>query len=91
MVQAYQADIGSKFNLPLTRREREILILIAKGRTNQEIADSLVLSYSTVRNHISSIFTKLEINNRAQATALAIYSGLIQVEDMLPMLEKISV
>lgn len=63
--------------LPITSREKEILVHLASGKTNKQISQSLMLSPSTVRNHISSIFTKLNISNRSQATAIAIYSGLL--------------
>ena len=63
--------------LPITSREKEILVHLAKGQTNKEISQVLNLSPSTVRNHISSIFAKLKISNRSQATAIAIYSGLL--------------
>ncbi|MBI3590991.1 MAG: response regulator transcription factor [Candidatus Melainabacteria bacterium] len=63
--------------LPITNREKEILIQMAQGKTNREISQKLILSTSTVRNHISSIFAKLRISNRSQATAIAIYSGLL--------------
>ncbi len=55
----------------LTGREREVLQLIADGATNRDIASRLVLSPKTVRNHISNIFTKLQVADRAQAIALA--------------------
>ena len=64
-------------DLPITNREREILTLLACGKTNREISRELMLSHSTVRNHISSIFAKLKISNRSQATAVAIYAGLL--------------
>ena len=64
-------------DLPITNREREIMVQLAQGKTNREISQKLILSTSTVRNHISSIFTKLRISNRSQATAIAIYSGLL--------------
>ncbi len=64
-------------SLPITNREREVLIHLACGKTNKQISECLMLSPSTVRNHISSIFTKLKISNRSQATAIAIYSGLL--------------
>lgn len=51
----------------LTDREREILALIAQGRTNTEIAERLVISLKTVRNYISSIFSKLQVADRSQA------------------------
>ncbi len=63
--------------LPITGREKEILVHLASGKTNKQISKSLMLSPSTVRNHISSIFTKLNISNRSQATAIAIYAGLL--------------
>jgi DNA-binding NarL/FixJ family response regulator len=60
----------------LTEREREILALIARGRTNQEIAGDLVVSLKTVRNHVSNIFAKLQVADRAQAMDLARKAGL---------------
>ena len=63
--------------LPITNREKEILVHLAQGKTNKQISQVLMLSTSTVRNHISSIFTKLNISNRSQATAIAIYAGLL--------------
>lgn len=64
-------------DLPITHREKEILSHLAQGKTNKKISEDLMLSTSTVRNHISSIFSKLRITNRSQATAIAIYSGLL--------------
>ena len=64
-------------DLPLTNREKEIMVLLAQGQTNKQISKILMLSPSTIRNHISSIFTKLKIANRSQATAIAIYAGLL--------------
>jgi DNA-binding NarL/FixJ family response regulator len=60
----------------LTNREDEILDLIARGRSNQEIADRLHISVKTVSNHISNIFNKLQVADRAQAIVLARDSGL---------------
>ncbi len=60
----------------LTAREREILDLIARGRNNQEIASRLSLSPKTVRNHISNIFTKLQVADRVQAIIRARNAGL---------------
>jgi DNA-binding NarL/FixJ family response regulator len=51
----------------LTEREREVLSLIAQGYTNQAIAEQLVISPKTVRNHISSIFSKLQVTSRLEA------------------------
>ncbi len=60
----------------LTDREREILALVAAGRSNQEIADALFLSLKTVRNYVSNIFTKLQVADRAQAIVRAREAGL---------------
>jgi DNA-binding NarL/FixJ family response regulator len=68
--------------LPITNREKEILVHLAKGKTNKQISQDLMLSTSTVRNHISSIFTKLKISNRSQATAIAIYAGLLNIDQL---------
>ena len=59
----------------LTRRERELVELIAQGRDNAQLAAVLTLSDKTVRNHITSIFAKLEVENRAQAIVLARTAG----------------
>lgn len=60
----------------LTERELEILRLIAQGFNNQELAQKLVLSPKTVRNHITSIFSKLQVADRAQAIVRAREAGL---------------
>ncbi len=62
----------------LTAREREVLDRIAAGRNNREIADTLYLSPKTVRNHISNIFTKLQVADRSQAIIRAREAGLGQ-------------
>ena len=59
-------------------REQEILGLIAEGRTNVQIADRLVLSLKTIRNHVSNIFNKLQVPDRAAAIAKAREAGLGQ-------------
>jgi DNA-binding NarL/FixJ family response regulator len=60
----------------LTDREREVLELLARGRSNSDIASTLVLSPKTVRNHVSAIFTKLQVADRAEAMARARDAGL---------------
>src|SRR5262249_25760881 len=64
----------------LTRRELELLGWIAEGRDNTEIAGALGLSEKTVRNHISSIYAKLEVEGRAQAIVMAREAGLGEAE-----------
>lgn len=60
----------------LTDRENEVLDLIAAGRSNGEIADALFLSPKTVRNHVSNVFAKLQVADRAQAIVVARDAGL---------------
>ena len=60
----------------LTEREREILALLAHGHTNAEIAQRLVISLKTVRNHLSNVFSKLQVADRAQAIIRAREAGL---------------
>ena len=60
----------------LTEREREVLVLIAQGVSNKEIAEKLVISMKTVSNHITNIFGKLQVADRAQAIIRARDAGL---------------
>ena len=68
---------------PLTRREQEILALLASGKTNQEIAEILSIALGTVRVHVHAILQKLEVRDRTQAAVLAIQKQLI-AKDLLP-------
>jgi DNA-binding NarL/FixJ family response regulator len=61
----------------LSNRELEVLGLLAEGRANHEIAELLVISQSTVRNHISSILLKLQVQNRVQAAVRAVREHLV--------------
>jgi two-component system NarL family response regulator len=64
----------------LTEREITVLRLVADGKTNKEIANSLDLSEKTVKNHVRNIFHKLQVYDRTQAAILAIRKGLIELE-----------
>ncbi|MFB2880355.1 response regulator [Floridanema aerugineum] len=68
---------------PLTRREQEILALIAAGKSNQEIAELLYITIGTVRVHVHAILQKLEVRDRTQAAVLAIQKDLVAAE-LLP-------
>ena len=61
----------------LTRREREILVLVAQGGSNRDIAKSLVISERTARTHVSNVLTKLGLTSRTQAALWAIREGLV--------------
>jgi DNA-binding NarL/FixJ family response regulator len=60
----------------LTEREREVLVLVAQGVSNQQIADSLVISERTARTHVSNILGKLGVASRTQAALWAIREGI---------------
>ena len=61
----------------LSKREMEVLKILAQGFSNQEIADQLFISLKTVKTHVSNIFNKLDVNDRTQATIYAIQHKLV--------------
>lgn len=63
----------------LTKREMEVLVLVSEGMFNKEIADKLHISERTVKNHISSIFRKIDVADRTQAAVFAIRNNLIHI------------
>jgi NarL family two-component system response regulator LiaR len=68
---------------PLTEREAEVLILVARGLSNQDIANHLVISERTVRTHVSNILGKLHLANRTQAALYALKEGLTSLDEGL--------
>lgn len=68
-----------RLNAAITPRERDILALIASGHANKQIAARFDISEDTVKRHVSHILEKLNVNDRAQATAEAIRRGIIKV------------
>jgi NarL family two-component system response regulator LiaR len=65
---------------PLTEREAEVLSLVARGLSNQEIGERLFISERTVRTHVSNILDKLHLANRTQATLYALREGLASLD-----------
>ncbi|MDB9525091.1 response regulator transcription factor [Oscillatoria sp. CS-180] len=76
--EAAQPDSGQEN--PLTQREREVLALMANGKSNSEIAETLYIAAGTVRVHVHSILQKLEVRDRTQAVIIALRNGLIEAE-----------
>lgn len=72
-------DIDKEKIDQLTKREIEILKQIAGGRFNKEIADSLNITERTVKNHISNLFKKIDVNDRTQAAVFAIRNNLVNL------------
>ena len=66
-------------SIPLTPREKEVLRLLAQGLDNETIAQRLVVTKRTVQNHVSNIYSKLEVSSRTEAALYAIRHGLVQV------------
>ena len=81
----WQKPVEKNSNLPyntekrpiLTSREKEVLALAAKGESNKEIAEKLVLREVTVKSHLNNIFKKLKVTNRTQAVLLTMQTDLI--------------
>ncbi|HIS37853.1 TPA: response regulator transcription factor [Candidatus Scatousia excrementigallinarum] len=81
----WQKPVEKKSDLPyntekrpvLTSREKEVIALAAKGKSNKEIAEKLVLREVTVKSHLNNIFKKLKVTNRTQAVLLAMQTDLI--------------
>nr|WP_286012237.1 response regulator transcription factor [Latilactobacillus curvatus] len=77
MMNRLTHPVEPKLYEDLTNREREVLGLIAKGRSNQEIADELFITLKTVKTHVSNILAKLQVDDRTQAAIYAIKNQLV--------------
>jgi DNA-binding NarL/FixJ family response regulator len=71
------AEAGTPVETPLSDRELEVLQLVAEGKGNHEIGERLFIGQSTVRNHISSILMKLQVENRVQAAVRAVRDRIV--------------
>jgi len=81
LIEEYLTRVGGEENEyeRLTEREREVLQLVAEGRTNREIADMLIISVKTVLRHRTNIMEKLGFHNRTELIKYAISKGLIEM------------
>lgn len=77
MMQNLRTNHSVALHESLTNREKEILLLIAEGKTNQEIADELFIALKTVKVHVSNILSKLEVQDRTQAAVYAHQHDLV--------------
>lgn len=78
LIQATRPTVKQPLN-DLTGREREVLQLVVKGQSNQQIAEALVISLATVKAHISNILSKLQVSSRAEAINYAISHKLVSL------------
>ena len=62
----------------LTKREKDVLLLVTQGESNKSIAEKLVLSEVTVKSHLNSIFKKLNVTNRTQAVLVSMQMNLVE-------------
>ena len=76
----HRQEVEEEFRLfeELTSREKEVLLLIAQGKSNQEIADECFITLKTVKTHVSNILSKLQVEDRTQATIYAFKHHLVQ-------------
>jgi DNA-binding NarL/FixJ family response regulator len=72
-----QSLVAPRGGTVLTPREREILVLVAQGKSNRDVADTLVISERTARTHVSKVLAKLGLTSRTQAALWAVREGLV--------------
>ena len=79
-VRLAERDLMKDKSKELTRREVEVLKMIASGSSNKEIASTLSISERTVKNHVSNIFKKIDVSDRTQAAVFAIKNDIIKLK-----------
>ena len=79
-VRLAERDLMKDKSKELTRREVEVLKMIASGSSNKEIASILSISERTVKNHVSNIFKKIDVSDRTQAAVFAIKNDIIKLK-----------
>lgn len=78
MMSRMRSNASSPLYEQLTEREMEVLLLVAQGKTNQDIADELFIALKTVKTHVSNILAKLDVQDRTQAVVYAFQNGLVK-------------
>jgi NarL family two-component system response regulator LiaR len=78
MITRMRTNNSSPLHEQLTEREMEVLLLVAQGKTNQDIADELFIALKTVKTHVSNILAKLEVQDRTQAAVYSFQNGLVK-------------
>ncbi|KGR74067.1 response regulator transcription factor [Ureibacillus sinduriensis] len=78
MISRMRGNANTALHELLTERETEVLLLVAQGKTNQDIADELFIALKTVKTHVSNILAKLDVQDRTQAVVYAFQNGLVK-------------
>ena len=78
MISRMRNNNNTALHEQLTDREMEVLLLVAQGKTNQDIADELFIALKTVKTHVSNILAKLDVQDRTQAVVYAFQNGLVK-------------
>lgn len=82
LVREYPKSLTVEPRTYLTRRERQVLVLVANGNTNRAIASELLIGEETVKSRVKSILRKLRVNDRAQAASVGIKLGLVPLDEV---------
>ncbi|MGS0763296.1 response regulator [Syntrophomonas curvata] len=77
LVRELARNDKKKNDVRLTKRERDVLVLLVKGHTNKEMAEAMFISEKTVKNHLTSIFRKLGVKDRTQAAVYSLKNNIV--------------